>query len=184
MKNKLTCLMIGLAFVAGSRAAADDRPSRDEQKLESTAADLDKDASEPAGEKRVEEKLEARFHVGDKRIDALRARKLGYGEIAIVLALAQKLPGGINDANVSKIMAERQGPPVMGWGRIAQKEKVSLGKVLSDVHRTDESLRERDHDRGRGERADKEHGEKAERPERAERLEHQERMERPENPRH
>lgn len=177
MKNKMMCLSIGLALVAASRAAATDRPTRDEQKLESTAADLDKDSARPDGEKRVEESLEARFHVSDARIAQLRSQKLGYGEITIVLALAQRLPGGINDANVSKILAERQGPPVMGWGRIAKKEGVSLGKVMSEVR----EARERSE---RGERVDKERAEKSERTERTERMERQERTERPENPRH
>ncbi|HXT00231.1 MAG TPA: hypothetical protein VN915_06125 [Elusimicrobiota bacterium] len=182
MRSKMLCLSIGLAFVAASRSAAEEAPTRDEQKLAATAADLDKDSTRADGDKRVEETLEARFHVGDARIDGLRSRKLGYGEIAIVLALAQKLPGGINDANVSKIMAERDGPPVMGWGRIAKKEGVSLGKVMSDVRRADDAVR-----RDRDERAGKERAEAAERPERAERaerVERQERTERPENPRH
>jgi hypothetical protein len=186
MKNTALCLSVGLAFVAASRAAAEERPSRDEQRLQSTASDLDKESARPDGEKTVEESLESRFHVDDARIAGLRDRKLGYGEIAIVLALAQKMPGGITDANVQALMAERQGPPTMGWGRIARKQGVSLGKVLSDVRRTDASARSHEKlESGKG--GDKERAEKAERgerPERAERIERQERTERPDNPRH
>lgn len=78
----------------------------------------------------MDEKLKTEYKVDEARIESLRAKSLGYGEIKNVLAIAEKMPGGISDANVDKIMALRQGPPVMGWGEIAKKQGVTLGSVV------------------------------------------------------
>ena len=187
MKTKALCLSIGLAsFIAAPFAAAEERPSRDEQKLELTAAALDKGAARPEGEKAVQERLMAEFKVDDARVRGLRDQKLGYGEICIALALAQKMPGGITDANIRTILSERRGPPAMGWGRIAEKRRVKLGSVMNRVRRVDAAVEKRERAEGsnRGKMEKGERSERPERPERPERIERQERMERPENPRH
>jgi hypothetical protein len=168
-------------------AAAEDGPTKDEQKLTQTSAEVDKDATQPEGQKAVESRLKSEFKVDDARIQGLRDQKLGYGEISIALALAQKMPGGITDANMKTIMSERQGPPVMGWGQIAKKEGVKLGKVISKVRSVDAAARK--HEKAEGKRQDKkeERAEKAgrhERAERAERPQRAEKAERPENPKH
>ena len=118
-----------IAITPGAYAAGD------ESALEGKAAALDKKAGGPEGEKPIVERLEKEFKVDDARIKSLRDKKLGYGEIAIALSLAEKMPGGITDANVDKIMSMRKGPPVEGWGNIAKKLGTKLGPVISRVER-------------------------------------------------
>ncbi len=127
----LFAAVILTTFVATAMAQS----SPEEKRLDEAATTIDKSGSAPQGEKMVVQRLEKDFNVGADRITALRSQKLGYGEIAIVLALAQKLPGGINDANVSKVISLRQGPPVQGWGEVAKKLGSKLGPVVSRVEK-------------------------------------------------
>ncbi len=89
----------------------------------------------PGNVKPIVQRIEKEFNVDRSVIDGLRSKKLGYGEIAIVLSLADKLPGGITDANVDTIMSKRQGPPKEGWGKIAKDLGLNLGTVLSRVEK-------------------------------------------------
>ena len=188
MRNAALYLTLGLAFCTASFAAADEGLSKDEQKLERTSSDVDKDATSPEGQKAVESRLKSEFKVDDARVQGLRDQKLGYGEISIALALAQKMPGGITDANVKTIMSQRQGPPVMGWGQIAKKQGVKLGKVISKVKSVDTAARKEEKAESKKHEKKEERAEKADRHERSERSERpeksekHERAERPEHP--
>jgi hypothetical protein len=122
-----------------------------------------------------QETLKTEYKVDDARIQGLRDQKLGYGEISIALALAEKRPGGITDANVAAVMAERNGPPKMGWGQVAKKEGTTLGKVNARNKRVDAEIRKHEKAEAR---------EKHEKGEKHERAEKAERAEKPENPKH
>lgn len=138
--NKITMgLTVGLAFCAAF-ASADDAV-KETPKAEQNAPG---------------ERLKADYKVDDARINALRDKNYGYGEIKKVLALAEKMPGGITDENVNKITAMREGPPKMGWGQIAKKQGVHQGSL-----------------NGKG-------GEKSAKPEKAEKHEKHEKSEKPE----
>jgi len=202
MKNMALYLSVVLAFGAASSAGAAEGSPKDEQKLEQASSDLDKSATRPEGQQAVESRLKSEFKVDEARIQGLRDQKLGYGEISIALALAQKMPGGITDANVNAIMSQRQGPPVMGWGQIAKKQGVTLGKVIGKVKSVDAAARRHERaenkkqvqQQGKAEKAARyekserseraERPVKAERPERSARPERQERTERPQNSKH
>jgi hypothetical protein len=176
MKYKWLYLSAGLAFCAASNAAAEDAASKDEQKIERSEAETDNEAAKPEGAKRVESRLKTEYKVDDARIQSLRDKGLGYGEIKIALALASKREGGITDKNVDAVMAERNGPPKMGWGKIAKNQGVSLGSLMGKG-----KSEGRGHS-GKGQpKLDKgEHHEKAERNEKAERPERMEKAEKPE----
>lgn len=157
--------LIYMAFImAGIATAAWAEPSKDETRLEKDASELDKDANKPEKEKAVIQRIEKEFKVDDATINSLRDKKLGYGEITIVLALADKL-GGINDTNIDKIMAMRQGPPVQGWGEIANKLGFRLGTVISTVEKVKSETHK---DIEKAEREKPEKHERIERPERPE----------------
>lgn len=133
MKRILSSMVSVLALsilVLGTAYAAE---TREEKALTKDAAEISKTASTDKGAGVVTQKLEKDFGVTEAQVTALRDKKLGYGEIAIVYSLASKLPGGITDANVDQIMALRQGPPVMGWGEISKKLGFKLGPVVSAV---------------------------------------------------
>lgn len=151
MKKMTMCLTVGLAFCAAF-AAADEAPVKDEAKVEQGA------------------KLKEEYKVDDGRIQSLRDKKLNDSEINKVLAIAEKMPGGITDANVDKIVAMRQGPPVMGWGQIAQKQGFTLGSVMGKGSEKKALKGEKPAKAEKAEKAAR--PEKAGKPERVERPEH------------
>ncbi len=161
-------LFIFIVVFIGLTATSVSAQTKEEAKLDKSAAAVDKDASTPQGEKAVIQRLEKEFKVDDARINDLRGQKLGYGEISIVLAMAQKMPGGITDANIKTIMSMREGTPKQGWGEIAKKLGIKLGPTISSVENVE-----------KGAHKDLE---KAEKTEGSEKMEKPEKMERPERP--
>lgn len=173
--KKLVLIMV-LVFVASLSVMAWAETTKEETGLDKDAAYIDKSSGTPEGEKMVMGNLKKDFKVDDAVITGLRNQKLGYGEITIVLAMAQKMPGGITDANTSKIMSMRQGPPVMGWGQIAKEMGFKLGPVVSSVHKVEKATRK---DMGKMEKAGKH--EKMEKPGKMEKMERPAKPERMEN---
>lgn len=144
------CLTAGLAFCAAF-ASADDAVQKSGSEIEQTVPG---------------ERLKSDYKVDDARINGLRDKKYGYGEIKKVLALAEKMPGGITDENVNKITALRDGPPKMGWGQIAKQQGVQPGKAAGKVTGKGGEKAEK---AGKPEKAEK--AEKAQKPEKAEKPE-------------
>ncbi|OGR66577.1 MAG: hypothetical protein A2X31_04460 [Elusimicrobia bacterium GWB2_63_22] len=170
--NKLQLMLAGLFLCAAAMPAFAQEKTREEKKLESGAAELDKNAAKPEGAQRVNDRIKAEFAVDNARVQSLRDQKMGYGEISIALGLAQGLPGGITDANVAKVMALRQGPPVMGWGRMAKELGLKLGPVQSKVHKMSAEVK----------KAKKAKGEKDMKEMKREKSGKPEKMDRPGNP--
>ena len=182
--NKMRLFMTGLFLCAAMPAFAQER-SADEKKLDIASMEMDKDAAKPEGEKLVTEKIKTEFKVDDARVQGLRDQKLGYGEITIALSLARELPGGITDENMQKIMALRQGPPVMGWGLIAKDLNLKLKPVVSRANRMSADVRKQEAKNARMEKKNAERAEKKERMgknERTEKMEKMERMDKPDRP--
>jgi|GEM_PF-1337336 len=186
---KSLIVVITALVVAGLVSPVWAETSPDEKKIEKNAADMDRDANEVQKEKVIVQKLEKEFAVDDARIKNLRDQKMGFGEIAITLSLAKKLPGGVTDVNVNKIISLREGTPKQGWGEIAKKLGVKLGEVQGQVERVErethkeiEKAERQEHKRmGKGEKADDNDIDKAEhqKPENMEKPERMEKMERP-----
>jgi hypothetical protein len=146
-------LVLSLALLGAAWAAE----SKEEMNLQKDAAAIDTTAGNAQGEKMVTQRLEKDFMVTDAQVQGMRDKKLGYGEIAIVLSLCQKMPGGATDANIQQVMAMRQGPPTMGWGNVAKKLGTKLGPAVSQVRNVHREVnREMKHEVG----GDKEHMEK------------------------
>jgi len=140
MKNsKLQLLIAGLLLWAALIPAAAQEKSGEERKLEAVSGELDKKYSE--GQQRVTDKIVAEFGVDSGLVLGLGYKKLGYGEIAIALSLAQSLHSTIRDEDLRKIVGLRQGPPVMGWGKIAKKLGLKLGPVISRVQKISAEVR-------------------------------------------
>src|SRR3989338_4924135 len=165
---KRVFLIFMAMLIAGINTAAWAEASKEEVRIEKDASALDKDTNKPEGEKMVVQRLEKELNVDDARINSLRDQKLGYGEIAIVLTMAEKLPGGITDATVNKIMSMRQGPPVEGCGKIAMKLGFKLWPVISKVERVKVKARK---DRKDIEKVHRENVEKVEKKEKHEKVE-------------
>jgi len=122
-----------LSLLSVGAAAAD--VSKDERNLEREAKRLNDTAAKPNGEKAVVKRLTAEFKATNRQVQDLRGRNLSYGEAAIVLSLAQTMPGSATDANVQRVLALRQGPPIIGWGQVAQQLGTKLGKTVSQVRK-------------------------------------------------
>ena len=171
MKNhKMRLLVAGLFLCAAMPVLAQEKTG-DEKKLEKASMELENDAGKQEGGAVVVEKLKTGFGVDEARIQGLRDQKLGYGGVSIVLSLAQSMPGGITDENVQKIMALRQGPPVMGWGKIAQELGFKLGPVISKVKKVSAEARKQAARMKKGEKGKMENHERHEKPEKTGRPE-------------
>ncbi len=122
-------------------------------------------------------------------VQNLRAKRLGFGEISILLALTAKQTGS-NPKSVTDILAMRQAGE--GWGKIARDLGYkNLGSVIASVKATDKGLAKvaterapRQPEKVAGvdkpdklEKPDK--PEKIDKPERIQRVERPERPERP-----
>ncbi len=164
MKRSLYIIMSVLVLSLFAFGAAWAAETTEEKTLNKESAEISKTAGKTEGATVVTGRLEKEFNVTADQIKSLRDKKLGYGEIAIVFSLAQKLPGGITDANISQIMTLRQGTPTMGWGAIAKKLDLKLGPTVSQVKNVNkETEREMGREKGgkeaMGDRGMDRHGE-------------------------
>jgi hypothetical protein len=150
--------VLGIACILSlltTGAAATDM-SKDEKNLEREAKRVNDTAAKPDGEKAVIKRLVTDLMATEQQVRTLRERKLSYGEVAGVLSLAQALPGGVTDANVQKVLALRQGPPLTGWGQVARQLDTKLGKTVSQVRKVaNNANREIKNDHARAEKASK-----------------------------
>ena len=125
MKKRFACLiLIASLALCSSMALAKDT----EKDLKDAARKIDKVAASPEGAEKVTKSLCEKFTVPPSTIREFRARKMGYGEIGILLALSQatgKPPSQL-------LQRFRSGE---GWGKIAKREGVKLGAVISAVER-------------------------------------------------
>jgi hypothetical protein len=163
-----------------------------QSRLDQSVTVLNRESSQPHGAQIVTERLSKEFGVPDTQIKELRAKRLGFGEITILLSLAKQMPGGDTDANIQKVLALRQTNPPTGWGVVAKELGLKVGKTVSQSHRIATQLNseiENAAANGRAKaqgKADNGHASdqaaNAERPERPERAEHIDRPERPERP--
>ncbi len=121
---------ISFVFIASVSAAGQ---AVSDAQLSKDAAILDDQATNAKGSAAIVQTIESMFNVTKDQIDALRADRLGYGGIVILLSLAQSTSAGVTPDSINQILALRQGPPVLGWGQIAEKPGLNLGKVVSAV---------------------------------------------------
>jgi hypothetical protein len=153
--------------------------STDEATLEATAKTIDQDSANKGHAKHVAT-LARQFQLTPEEIQELRAKKQGWGEITIQLAMAQHL--STTDATTyptlqsALVKIESLRGEKMGYGNIAKELGFKLGPVVNDAKQVRNELA-RDL---RAERVQK--AEKLEKTERAERTERPTRPERPERP--
>ena len=126
----LTALVLTV-FMTNIAAAKSAPTAKDEKKLKTEITMLDKDATLPNGDQVVVDRLTKEYNVTGDQITALHDKKLGYGEIAAIYAFADKMPGGITDDNVNKVVTMHQDNP--GWMKMAKSLDVDLGHVAKKV---------------------------------------------------
>ncbi len=116
--------------------------TEEENRLEKEGVALDQNARQPLGKHAIVQLLKKEFNVDEALINDLRTRKMGYGEIAVILSLAQQMPGRTADVKVNKILSIRQDAPAAGWGMISNKLGLKLGMVVSQVAGMQREVRE------------------------------------------
>lgn len=124
--------LIMMLLITGMASAG---VSKDEKNLEREEKRINDTASKPDGEKAVVKRLVEELKASEQQIRALRDRKLDHGEVAVILSMAQTMPGGTTDANVQKVLDLRQGPPSVGWGEVAHLVGTKLGRIVSQVRK-------------------------------------------------
>ncbi len=140
-------LLLAVAIIA----AAADRPAvtGDINKLNAEISQINKDAKVPQGERIVAKKIADDFNVSIDRINVLLGGMMQYGDAAAVLAFAEKLPGGISNQNVNKVMDMRS---KAAWDKVAQNLRIDPGSVagrLSSVEDGIQTALAESYDRGR-----------------------------------
>ena len=131
MKTLFLPLAVLVVFLSAAAAWA-----QEEELLNESVQAVEKQSLEPGGESAVINGLEDVFGVEKATIDSLTKRGLGLGDAAAVLAMAEKMPGSIIDANVEDIMTMRQGEPGKAdrdWGTVATMLGLPPGPVASRI---------------------------------------------------
>jgi hypothetical protein len=151
----------------------------DDATIEATAKAIDKETANKGQALRMEA-LSRQFRLTPEEIQDMRAKKQGWGEVTIQLAMAQQLsqsnPTTYPTIQSALTKIESLRADKMGYGKIAKDLGFKLGPVVSDAkHVRNELAQEL-----RAERAQK--ADKVEKTERAERAERPARPERPERP--
>ena len=147
----LALVVLMMALIAGHAAAqavdtkGDKELTQLTQKIDKGAADRDggrvtaKIVDEWKGTKFKFDPNSAPRELTAQDVQDLRAKKLGYGEISILLALTAKQPNSATAKSVSEIFAMRQSGE--GWGKLARDLGYkNLGSVVKSVKATDKDL--------------------------------------------
>ena len=147
----LALVVLMIAPVAGP-AAAQTVDTKGDKELTQLTQNIDKGAANRDGG-RVTAKIVDEWKGTKFKFDAnsapraltaqdvqdLRAKKLGYGEISILLALTAKQPNAATAKSVSEILAMRQAGE--GWGKLARDLGYkNLGSVVKSVKATDKDV--------------------------------------------
>lgn len=120
--------MTGIATAAMTSATSS---SKDVSKLNAEITMLNSDANMPQGDKIISKQLTDSFRVSSDKVNTMLGRSLQYGDVAATFAFADKMPGGITDANVNQIVNMRS--KGTGWDQIAKSLNVSIGDVAGKL---------------------------------------------------
>lgn len=145
MKGTLaTAVLGGMILLFSVSAPLWARVGADEAQLETVRKDIDKDWKNAEQPDRVQS-LASQFNVAPEVVQDLRAKKQGWGETTIELAMAQHLTQ--TDAATYPTMTEALNKigtlrsQKMGWGKIANDLGFKLGPVVSAAQHARNELR-------------------------------------------
>lgn len=130
-------ILIGVASLIAVALLISMAMAAQEADLQRAAREVNLESQMPGGVERVTERLSNQFNVPRETITDLRGQRLGFGEIAILLALSQRT-GRSTDELLQEFRSGK------GWGRIARDNNLNLGSVVSDVNRAAPSRRDTD----------------------------------------
>jgi hypothetical protein len=145
MSGPITAALLGgLILITAVGVPAWARSEADEAQLETVSKDIDQSAAASVQTNKIQT-LSKQFNVEPSVVENLRAKKQGWGETTIELAMAQRLMQ--SDATTYPTMADALNKIAtlrgdkMGWGKIAKDLGFKLGPVVSDAMHTRNELR-------------------------------------------
>jgi hypothetical protein len=142
MKRISLLVAVMLVLTAGTvMAATSSTPSpKDVGKMNAEISLLNSYKSLPQGDKIISKQLTDTFSVTKDKVDSLLSKTLQIGDAAAVLAFAEKLSGGITDANINKVVTMKSRG---GWDQVARNLNVDMASVAGklstfedDAHRS------------------------------------------------
>lgn len=93
------------------------------QSIEEMSQNIDNESRKLGGTKLVADHLKESFHIDDHMIQIVRDQETDYGDMFTVFAMAERMPGGINEDNVTKVIDIHK-------GRLSQKSWHDVGAVV------------------------------------------------------
>ncbi len=138
MFRKLLIGSLSAVFLTSMVYAEKGDDSKEVEKLQKEAAQLDKSASQSSGNQVVLESLSKQLNVPVATLQAERqSSKFGFGQLFIANSLAQAT-GKSFDQVAQEFNSGK------GWGQIANENNVKLGQVVSNLKRANHDLRRTD----------------------------------------
>lgn len=132
----LAAAAIFLVSLINIASAAETARSKDLSKLNAEITMLNADAKLPQADKIISKQLMDNFDVKSDKISSLVGRNMQYGDIAAILAFADKMPGGLTDANINQVLSMRQSRT--GWAQIAKSLNVDISDVTGKLSSIEE----------------------------------------------
>ncbi|MBL8013199.1 MAG: hypothetical protein JNN05_05070 [Candidatus Omnitrophica bacterium] len=93
------------------------------QSIEEMSQNVDSESKKLGGMKLVADHLKGSFKIDDHIIDVVRDQEVEYGEMFTVFAMAERMPGGVNEDNVTKVIDIQK-------GRLTQKSWQEVAGVV------------------------------------------------------
>ena len=192
----LLSMLLLTTTLIGGQALGQELDAKGEKELAARGQKIDKSATQ-ADPSRVAAKIVDEWSGTKFKFDAtsapreltaqdvqyLRAKRLGFGEITILLALTANQPNSTTAKPLYEILALRQsGQSGMGWGKLARELGYkNLGEVMKSVKATEKGVTQVATERSEkpGKAGKPEKPEKLEKPEKMDRMEKPERPEKP-----
>lgn len=129
------CLIVaGLTFFSFGYLAAEETNIQKTEKEQKPEIKTEKQEPTSPGEQKVISKLAKQFKVEEQIIINLRTLGYGYGEISHALVISQR-----TGVPIDQVISLRDSG--MGWGQIAKKYDLKLGKIKADVKKIENDIK-------------------------------------------
>ncbi len=137
----LLVVMTGMASAASSTSSSSSMPSmsssQDTGKLNAAITMLNSYKNIPQGDQLISKQLSDNFKISSDKVSSLLSSNMQYGDVAALLAFADKMPGGVTDANINKIKTMKSSAG--GWDQIAKNLNVKLSDINSKLDSFEDS---------------------------------------------
>ncbi len=130
---------VALVIAGAAAASAQSISPKDLGKMNADIEMLNSYKSIPQADKIVPQKLSDSFKISADKINSLLGSNKQYGDAAATLAFADKMSGGLTDANINTVKNMKGSA---GWDQVAKdlSTKVNVSDVASKLASVDDDL--------------------------------------------